>query len=254
MLIYLVVAGTTSGVNLTDGLDGLAAGCAAIVAAGLHRDHILITTAPTSQLALFAACLVGACVGFLWFNAFPATIFMGDTGSLGLGGAIAGLAVMTQTEILLILIGGIFVIEALSVLIQIVSFQRVPQAGVPDGADPPPLRAEGMVGDEDHPALLDHRDGRRGDRLHDLRALDQVSRPPLPGGPYLVVGLARSGAAAGARAARARRARARRRPRPAPRRASSPRPASSSSPTRVAALDRVALRDQEPGRARARSR
>jgi phospho-N-acetylmuramoyl-pentapeptide-transferase len=75
------------------------------------------------QLALLAACVVGACVGFLWFNAFPATIFMGDTGSLGLGGAVAGLAVMTQTETLLILIGGIFVIEAVSVLIQIVAFQ-----------------------------------------------------------------------------------------------------------------------------------
>jgi phospho-N-acetylmuramoyl-pentapeptide-transferase len=68
---------------------------------------------------------VGACIGFLWFNAFPATIFMGDTGSLGLGGAIAGLAVMTKTEVLLILLGGIFVIEALSVVIQVVSFQTM---------------------------------------------------------------------------------------------------------------------------------
>src|SRR6202043_792500 len=116
-----VVAGTTSGVNLTDGLDGLAAGCAAIVA--LAYIAITFVTRGDLQLALFAACVVGTCVGFLWFNAFPATIFMGDTGSLGLGGAIAGLAVMTQTETLLILIGGIFVIEAVSVLIQIVAFQ-----------------------------------------------------------------------------------------------------------------------------------
>ena len=72
---------------------------------------------------MLAGCLVGACIGFLWFNAFPATIFMGDTGSLGLGGAIAGLAVMTKTEVLLILLGGIFVIEALSVVIQVISFQ-----------------------------------------------------------------------------------------------------------------------------------
>jgi phospho-N-acetylmuramoyl-pentapeptide-transferase len=120
VLIYLVVAGTTSGVNLTDGLDGLAAGCAAIVALA----YIAITFASHQyQLALLASCIVGACVGFLWFNAFPATIFMGDTGALGLGGAIAGMAVMTQTEVLLILIGGIFVVEALSVLIQIISFQ-----------------------------------------------------------------------------------------------------------------------------------
>jgi phospho-N-acetylmuramoyl-pentapeptide-transferase len=119
-LIYLVVAGTTSGVNLTDGLDGLAAGCAAIVLMAYVGITVL---SGEFQLALLASCLVGACVGFLWFNAFPATIFMGDTGSLGIGGAVAGLAVMTQTETLLILIGGIFVIEALSVLIQIVAFR-----------------------------------------------------------------------------------------------------------------------------------
>jgi phospho-N-acetylmuramoyl-pentapeptide-transferase len=121
VLIYLVVAGTTSGVNLTDGLDGLAAGCAAIVL--LAFVGITFITLGDRDLALLAACLVGACVGFLWFNAFPAAIFMGDTGSLGLGGAIAGLAVMTKTEILLILLGGIFVVEALSVAIQVFSFQ-----------------------------------------------------------------------------------------------------------------------------------
>jgi phospho-N-acetylmuramoyl-pentapeptide-transferase len=119
-LIYLVVAGTTSAVNLTDGLDGLAAGCAAIVLLA----YIAITfTRGESDLALVAACTVGACVGFLWFNSFPASIFMGDTGSLGLGGAIAALAVMTKTEVLLLILGGIFVIEALSVLIQVFSFQ-----------------------------------------------------------------------------------------------------------------------------------
>jgi phospho-N-acetylmuramoyl-pentapeptide-transferase len=120
VLIYLVVAGTTSAVNLTDGLDGLAAGCSAIVL--LAYIAITFTTRQT-DLALVAACLVGACVGFLWFNSFPASIFMGDTGSLGLGGAIAALAVMTKTEVLLIVMGGIFVIEALSVLIQVFSFQ-----------------------------------------------------------------------------------------------------------------------------------
>jgi phospho-N-acetylmuramoyl-pentapeptide-transferase len=120
LLIYLVVAGTTSAVNLTDGLDGLAAGCAAIVLLA----YIGITfLAGDFDMAMLAGCLVGGCIGFLWFNAFPATIFMGDTGSLGLGGAIAGLAVMTKTEVLLILIGGIFVIEALSVVIQVLSFQ-----------------------------------------------------------------------------------------------------------------------------------
>lgn len=121
IFIYLVVAGTTSAVNLTDGLDGLAAGCAAIVL--LAYIGITFITGGQHDLSLLAACLVGACVGFLWFNSFPASIFMGDTGSLGLGGAIAGLAVMTNTELLLLLLGGIFVIEALSVVIQVLSFQ-----------------------------------------------------------------------------------------------------------------------------------
>lgn len=121
LFIYLVVAGTTNAVNLTDGLDGLAAGCAAIVL--LAYIGITFITRGQADLSLMAACAVGACVGFLWFNAFPATIFMGDTGSLGLGGAIAGLAVMTKTEELLILLGGIFVVEALSVMIQVFSFQ-----------------------------------------------------------------------------------------------------------------------------------
>ena len=120
VFIYLVLAGTTSAVNLTDGLDGLAAGCTAIVL--LAYIGITFTTGQ-ADLALIAACLVGACIGFLWFNSFPASIFMGDTGSLGLGGAVAAMAVMTKTEILLVLLGGIFVVEALSVLIQVFAFQ-----------------------------------------------------------------------------------------------------------------------------------
>ena len=121
-LIFLVLAGATNGVNLTDGLDGLAAGCAAIVF--LTYTAMTFITSGQQDLALLSASLVGACVGFLWFNSFPASVFMGDTGSLGLGGAIAGLAVMTKTELLLIVIGGIFVIEALSVAIQVIAFQR----------------------------------------------------------------------------------------------------------------------------------
>jgi phospho-N-acetylmuramoyl-pentapeptide-transferase len=121
LLIFLVLAGATNGVNLTDGLDGLAAGCSAIV---LLAFTAMTLSTNKQDLALICACLVGACVGFLWFNSFPAAIFMGDTGSLMLGGAIAAVAVMTQTEVLLLIIGGIFVIEALSVLIQVFSFQR----------------------------------------------------------------------------------------------------------------------------------
>ena len=93
VLVYLVIAGTTNAVNLTDGLDGLAAGCAAIVM--LAYIGINYITTGDRELALLSACVVGACVGFLWFNAHPATIFMGDTGSLGLGGAIGAMAVMT---------------------------------------------------------------------------------------------------------------------------------------------------------------
>jgi phospho-N-acetylmuramoyl-pentapeptide-transferase len=122
ILIFLVLAGATNGVNLTDGLDGLAAGCAAIVL--LTYTAMTFITRGHQDLALLSACLVGACVGFLWFNSFPASVFMGDTGSLGLGGAIAALAVVTKTELLLIVIGGIFVIEALSVAIQVFAFQR----------------------------------------------------------------------------------------------------------------------------------
>ena len=121
VLVFLVIAGTSNGVNLTDGLDGLAAGSCAIVL--LAYTAITFVTNEQQNLALLSACLVGACIGFLWFNAFPASIFMGDTGSLGLGGAIGALAVMTQTEVLLIIIGGIFVIEALSVAIQVFAFK-----------------------------------------------------------------------------------------------------------------------------------
>jgi phospho-N-acetylmuramoyl-pentapeptide-transferase len=122
VLIFLVLAGATNGVNLTDGLDGLAAGCAAIVF--LTYTAMTFITQGQQDLALLSASLVGGCVGFLWFNSFPASVFMGDTGSLGLGGTIAALAVMTKTELLLIVIGGIFVIEALSVAIQVIAFQR----------------------------------------------------------------------------------------------------------------------------------
>ena len=121
LVIFLVIAGSSNAVNLTDGLDGLAAGCCAIVL--LAYTAITFITSGEHDLSLLSACLVGGCIGFLWFNAFPASIFMGDTGSLGLGGAIGAMAVMTQTEILLIITGGIFVIEALSVALQVFAFK-----------------------------------------------------------------------------------------------------------------------------------
>jgi phospho-N-acetylmuramoyl-pentapeptide-transferase len=119
--IYLVVAFVSNAVNLTDGLDGLAAGVTAIVMTAYIGITYLATGA--SDLALLAACTVGGCVGFLWYNAHPATVFMGDTGSLGLGGLVAGISIMTKTEELLLVVGGVFVLEALSVIIQVFSFK-----------------------------------------------------------------------------------------------------------------------------------
>ena len=107
------------------------------------------------DLAIIAAALSGGAIGFLWYNAYPADVFMGDTGSFALGGALAAMAVFTKTEFLLVVIGGVFVIEALSVLIQVISFKTHRQARVPDGADPPPLRDAGLDRDQDHRALLD---------------------------------------------------------------------------------------------------
>jgi phospho-N-acetylmuramoyl-pentapeptide-transferase len=141
---YLITAAASNGVNLTDGLDGLATGASTLVFAA----YILIGTWQSNQscqtlsidtdsstalkcyevrdprdLAVVAACVMGACVGFLWWNASPAKIFMGDTGSLALGGALAGLAITSRTQMLLLVIGGLFVLITLSVIIQVGSFK-----------------------------------------------------------------------------------------------------------------------------------
>jgi phospho-N-acetylmuramoyl-pentapeptide-transferase len=121
VLVFLVVAAAANAVNLTDGLDGLAAGVAGIV---LTCYTAIAFVGGQRDLAIFGATLVGACIGFLWFNSFPADVFMGDTGSYALGGAVAAMAVMTKTEILLIVIGAVFVAEALSVIIQVIVFKR----------------------------------------------------------------------------------------------------------------------------------
>jgi phospho-N-acetylmuramoyl-pentapeptide-transferase len=121
VVVFLVVAGAANAVNLTDGLDGLAAGCAAIV---LLSYTAIAFVSDQRDLAIFGATVAGSCVGFLWFNSFPAAVFMGDTGSYALGGAIAAMAVMTKTELLLVVIGAIFVAEALSVIIQVIVFKK----------------------------------------------------------------------------------------------------------------------------------
>ncbi len=119
-LVFIIIVGTSNAVNLTDGLDGLAAGTVTIVMlayAGIafRQDRL--------EIALLAAAIAGACVGFLWYNSHPADIFMGDTGSLGLGAAIATMAIITKTELLLVLIGGIYVAETLSVILQVAFFK-----------------------------------------------------------------------------------------------------------------------------------
>ena len=120
ILTFFVLVGTTNAVNLTDGLDGLAAGTVAV--ASLVYLFVCLHFGQ-GNLAVFCAAVSAACIAFLRFNAHPAKVFMGDTGSLALGGAVAAMAILTKTEVLLILIGGIFVIEAMSVIIQVTSFK-----------------------------------------------------------------------------------------------------------------------------------
>jgi len=135
LFVVLVLSGSSNAVNLTDGLDGLAIGCTIIAAlayailsyvAGHARfsEYLnIFYIKGTGELAVFCAAMVGAGLGFLWFNSHPATVFMGDTGSLALGGAIGVVSIFIKKELLLFLVGGIFVIEALSVILQVASFK-----------------------------------------------------------------------------------------------------------------------------------
>jgi phospho-N-acetylmuramoyl-pentapeptide-transferase len=132
VLVFFIIAGAANAVNLTDGIDGLAAGTAIIalftltamavtvyIRSGVNGHRI-----PTRlDAAYIGAAVIGASIGFLWFNAFPAEVFMGDTGSMAMGGAIGAMAVFLKVELLLLLVGGIFVLEALSVMVQVVSFK-----------------------------------------------------------------------------------------------------------------------------------
>ena len=118
--VILVVIGSSNAVNLTDGLDGLASGVTIIVT--ITYSFIAFKFGAI-QLSIFAAAISGACLGFSWFNSHPAQVFMGDTGSLALGGGLASIAVLTQTELLLVIIGGVYVIEAISVMLQVGYFK-----------------------------------------------------------------------------------------------------------------------------------
>ncbi len=137
IFIVILIAGTSNAVNLSDGLDGLATGASTMVfgaytlvniwqnnqSCGLNPSNSCYEVRDPLDLAVVAAAITGACFGFLWWNASPAQIFMGDTGSLALGGALAGFAVLTRTEFLLALLGGLFVLQTLSVILQVGFFK-----------------------------------------------------------------------------------------------------------------------------------
>jgi phospho-N-acetylmuramoyl-pentapeptide-transferase len=134
VLIFFIIAGAANSVNLTDGLDGLAAGTTIIALFTLTAMAVTVyirSRDPVNHLrienrldiAFIGAALIGAAIGFLWFNAFPAEVFMGDTGAMALGGAIGAMAIFLQVPFLLLLVGGIFVIEAVSVILQVMSFR-----------------------------------------------------------------------------------------------------------------------------------
>lgn len=133
--VILVIVGTSNAVNLTDGLDGLAIGCVLMVTIALSilsyitghlkfSEYLFIPFVPgAGELTVFCAAILGASLGFLWFNCYPASVFMGDIGSLALGGSLGVIAVLIKKELLLVLLGGIFVVEALSVILQVASFK-----------------------------------------------------------------------------------------------------------------------------------
>lgn len=135
IIVTFIITAVSNGANITDGLDGLAAGVSAIIGAGLGififvsgnyvlADYLNIMYIPNlSELLIFVGALVGACIGFLWYNAYPAQVFMGDTGSLALGGIIASLAIIVRKEILVVIFCGIFFVESLSVIMQVTYFK-----------------------------------------------------------------------------------------------------------------------------------
>ena len=133
VLLFLIIAGAVNGVNLTDGVDGLAAGTGIIALATFSAMAVVIFIRSATahhgrienrlDIAFIGAAMVGAGVGFLWFNAFPAEVFMGDTGAMAIGGAIGAMAIMMKVELLLLFVGGIFAVVAISVMLQVLSFR-----------------------------------------------------------------------------------------------------------------------------------
>ena len=173
-LTYFVIVGASNAVNLTDGLDGLAimpvvmVGSALgvfayVIGSSVYSKYLLFPYIPgAGELLIFCAAMAGAGLAFLWFNTHPAQVFMGDVGALALGGALGTIAVITRQEIVLGIMGGIFVVEALSVMVQVAWFKytkrkhRRRPAHPEDGAAAPPLREVRLDRDAGRGALLDH--------------------------------------------------------------------------------------------------
>jgi phospho-N-acetylmuramoyl-pentapeptide-transferase len=135
LIVTFIVTAVSNGANITDGLDGLAAGVSAVIGAGIgvfvyvsgnyrFADYLNVMYIPNlGELSIFMGAFVGACIGFLWYNAYPAQVFMGDTGSLALGGIIASLAIIVRKELLIPIFCGVFLIENLSVIVQVLYFK-----------------------------------------------------------------------------------------------------------------------------------
>ena len=135
LIVTFIITAVSNGANLTDGIDGLAAGVSAIIGAGLgifvyvsgnyiFADYLNIMYIPNlGELSIFVGAFVGACIGFLWYNTYPAQVFMGDTGSLAIGGIIASLAIIVRKELLIPIFCGVFLVELLSVMIQVSYFK-----------------------------------------------------------------------------------------------------------------------------------
>ena len=271
LLATVVVVGSSNAVNLTDGLDGLAIGATLVASATFAilayiagnakaASYLLVPSVPgTGELAVFCAAIVGASLGFLWFNSHPAEVFMGDTGSLALGAALGTVAVLIKQEILLVLVGGLFVVEAASVILQVGSFKLRGKRIFRMAPLHHHFELVGMAGVEGHHPVLD-----RGDPLRALRAFDVEAPMTLSLGPDLpeirsaaVFGLARSGRAAVAALAERgvevigtdAKADARG-PRRAPRRAVRPRRASRVAPRRRRPRRRVARNPADAARLR----
>ena len=187
-----MIAFSSNAVNLTDGLDGLAIGCTIIAAGALtvltyvsghavFADYLDLQRMPqVGELAIFCGTMVGASIGFLWYNAHPAEVFMGDVGSLALGGAIGTVAVIIKQEMLLPFIGGVFVIEALSVILQVGVLQAAQEAYLQDGSSASPFRVAGLVGIEGDRPFLDRFAGLRPVRADDPEIKIEQKQFPFP--------------------------------------------------------------------------